>query len=375
MKYIIRNAECGMRNWQCGMRNWLCGMWNIICGVMVMTILASCERRELTYDYYPYHDIEVNVDWSKFKGEKPTGVSVWVYPQDGSKALQFRSTNVDKVKIHAPKGTHDIVVFNQIPIDFGTIDFRETDKLSTLQVFATKDESQPWYKRSEGELVLRQPEAFATNIHRNLVITQEMVDKSWAMHTNTKPQDVAAITDSTHTTALYVTPTMATKRVKVKIGVKGIHNLRSLRAAIKQMSAGYNINERIENNVHSTSLLTEWKSSGGYGKGYITTEYDVFGFADQQPTSKAADYKKWKGTIFIEALLVDNKTVKTFNIPIDGAIMVNLLTGQIDILIDISIDEDKDLDLPDVKPEGGSSGGFDAEVENWDEEENVDLPV
>ena len=335
---------------------------------LIATVLfASCERRPLTYDYYPYHDIEVNVDWSKFKGEKPTGVSVWVYPQDGSKALQFRSTNVDKIKVHAPKGTHDIVVFNQIPIDFGTIDFRETDKLSTLQVFATKDESQPWYKRSEGELVLRQPEAFATNIHRDLVVTQEMVDKSWAMYTNKKPQGV---TDSTHTTALYVTPTMATKRVKVKIGVKGIHNLRSLRAAIKQMSAGYNINEHIENNVHSTSLLTEWKSSGGYGKGYVTTEYDVFGFAEEV-SSKATDYKKWKGNITIEALLVDNKTVKTFNIPIDGATMVDLLTDEIDILIHI----DDDIVLPDVKPEGGAGGGFDAEVEDWDEEENVDLPV
>ena len=368
MRLIIRKAESGKRNWLCGMRN-------IICGVMVMTIFASCERRELTYDYYPYHDIEVNVDWSKFKGEKPTGVSVWVYPQDGSKPLQFRSTNVDKVKIHAPKGTYDIVVFNQIPIDFGTIDFRETYKLSTFQVFATKDESQTWYKAQEGELVLRQPEAFATNIHRDFVVTQEMVDKSWAMHTDTKPQDVAVIADSTHTTALYVTPTMATKHVEVKIGIEGIHNLRSIRASLKQMSAGYNINEQIENNVQATSLLTEWKSSGDYGKGYITTEFDVFGFADQQPTTKAADYKKWKGTITIESLLVDNKTVKTFNIPIDGEIMVDVPIGQIDILIDISIDEDKDLDLPDVKPEGGVSGGFDAEVEGWDEEENVELPV
>ena len=375
MKYIIRNAELGMRNW--------------LCGIMAIVILASCERRELSYDYYPYHDIEVNVDWSKFKGEKPTGVSVWVYPQDGSEPLQFRSTNVDKVKIHAPKGTHDIVVFNQIPIDFGTIDFRETDKLSTFQVFATKDESQTWYKAQEGELVLRQPEAFATNIHRDLVITQEMVDKSWAMYTNQKPQGVI---DSTHTTSIYVTPTMATKRVRVEVGVKGIHNLRSLRAAIKQMSAGYNINEHIENNAYSTSLLTEWRSTGGYGKGYITTEYDVFGFADQQPTTKAADYKKWKGSIAIEALLVDNKTVKTFNIPIDGATMIDLLVGEIDILVRISIDENKDLDLPDVDPDGSGGsgsggsggsgggsgsggGGFDAEVEDWDEEENVELPV
>ena len=29
--------------------------------------------------------------------------------------------------------------------------------------------------------------------------------------------------------------------------------------------------------------------------------------------------------------------------------------------------------LPDVKPEGGSSGGFDATVDDWGEEEEIDV--
>ena len=31
--------------------------------------------------------------------------------------------------------------------------------------------------------------------------------------------------------------------------------------------------------------------------------------------------------------------------------------------------------LPDVKPEGGSAGGFDATVEDWGEEIEIEVPV
>ncbi len=278
--------------------------------------------------------------------------------------------------MYAPKGTNEIVVFNQIPIDFGTIDFRNIDLLSTFQVFATTEENHVWYKRPDTELVLRQPEAFATDIYRDFLVTQEMVDSTMnILAKNKEDRDNGIIpTDTVRVTHITLTPTMATKRVKVKVGVKGIHNLLSLRAAIKQMSAGYNIDEHCENGEQSTSVLTEWKSSGGYGNGYVTTEYDVFGFAEEV-SSKTFDYANWNGWIYIEALLVDNKTIKTFNIPIDGKTLVSLIGGEIDILIDISKDEDKDIVLPDVKPEGGSDGGFNAEVEDWDKEENVEIPL
>lgn len=70
-------------------------------------------------------------------------------------------------------------------------------------------------------------------------------------------------------------------------------------------------------------------------------------------------------------LLVDGKTIVkqtmtdiSFKEETDGE-------GNIVIRLEADIPEP----LPDVKPEGGSGSGFDADVDDWDEEHTQEVPV
>ena len=75
--------------------------------------------------------------------------------------------------------------------------------------------------------------------------------------------------------------------------------------------------------------------------------------------------------IEVEVLLVDGKTIVkqtmtdiSFKEETDGE-------GNIVIRLEADIPEP----LPDVKPEGGSGSGFDADVDDWDEEHTQEVPV
>lgn len=364
----------------------------ILVGFIALVAFASCERRELTYDYYPYCDVTIAVDWSTAfpAAEKPKGMSIWSYPKKGGEPIVDQSNNVDQIDIALREGTYDIVVFNQIPSDFGTLGFRGIDKLESLEVYAVEEQLvSKWYtsKADEGEHILRQPEKFAVIVYRDFVVTEDMVEDTRATRFKAKSETASETTKAETKSHLSLTPRRVTYDAKINIRVKGIHNLRSVRAAVSNMAEGYEINNNRGNITPATHIITESTKQGSYGEGVVSMTYTTFGLMGDKdnPSYASTDFEYWKGKLHLEVLLVDNKTVKEFDFDLDDSIVkiIEKKAGdgtpliELELLINGDLLDEKvpPIALPDVKPEGGSAGGFSAEVDDWGDEEIVDIPI
>ncbi len=338
---------------------------------LLITIISSCQRRSLTYDYYPYSDIVIEPDWSQSLtgAEKPLGVSAWFYPKEGGAPLQFRSNSVDGFSVPIVEGKYDVLVFNRSETEFSTIGFRGIEKLSTIEIYSLSDETKGWYTKADNELVVLQPEKIATAIYRDFEVTAEMVTKSKAARSR-------GTTLTEGTTTIAVTPQLVNKTINVKIKVIGIHNLRSARATISGMAEGYWINEMVNNSTDVTYILESWSKEGSYGEGELYFNYTTFGLLSD-PNNSTSGYEYWKGLLNLEVLLVDNKTVKKFDLPLDGSMVTENSAGDVDLTITLGFDPagpEPPL-LPDVEPEDGSGSGFDAEINDWEDEVEIPIPI
>ncbi len=347
--------------------------------LFIIVALVSCQRRPLVYDYYPYADLTIEIDWTKaFKDvdEKPTGVSVWFYPQDGGEPIQTYSSNVDSHKAAVGEGLYDVVVFNLTPAELSsTIGFRGTESLSTLEVYSKEIQTSRDPNDRRG-LLTQEPAPFAVTVYRDLEVTKQMVEDTWYIRNH----QVNPFTLSP-SRVIKVTPLRANRDHAVRIYVKGFQNL-ALNGTYGELSGlaeGVFIDQDKRNTVNARQKLMGWENTlypGEYSIGETTVEFTTWGLvADDSESTKASIYAYWEGLIELMFLLVDNETKISYTINLDE---YNLKDGEtetefdVEIVIEIGFEEDEDITLPDVEPEEGSGSGFDPNVNPWDEE---DVPI
>ena len=58
-------------------------IWYTFAWVLLLLFVTSCNHDELCYHHPHDAKVRVDVDWSKFEEEVPTGMTVMVYPQEG----------------------------------------------------------------------------------------------------------------------------------------------------------------------------------------------------------------------------------------------------------------------------------------------------
>ncbi len=314
--------------------------------LMVLLIFIACKRQDLVYDYESTTKVIVNVDWDDIltQEEKPTGVSVWFYPKDGGRKIEKLSTNIESVQVYLPVGEYDVVVFNQSQSDLrDDIDFIGIDKLSTLEVRASQAPTKSWYPTKVNDQAHVCPPFFATVVYRDLIVTEQDADMK---------RDLI----------IRVVPKKVTKSARIIVRMSGMDYVRSARGLVSNMSQGYVIGKD-EFATTSSSLLENWNTGGEISvqnDGGMFVRFNTFGLSDGE------DSKAWDAQLQLQILLVDNKTIKDLNLPVDESHLVDI-DKDIDIEIDINtIDE-----IPPVNPEGGS--GFEPSVDDWGDEDNVEI--
>ncbi len=336
----------------------------------------SCERQSLTYDYYPYCDIDLSIDWSNLttKGEDiPNGVSVIFYPTNGSGEYEsFQKHSVNELTVAVREGVYDILIFNQVPDDFGTLTFSGMDDFSTAMVEATSRESD-WYTLKNGETgVTRKPEYLAVATVSGFEVTADMVSKS-VRSKSTKSSDYES-------PEIALTPKVVVSTSYVNVKVNGVHNISSVRASMSNLSIGYNFSE--QKTVESTTvhLLEDWsiyKDEGSYYMGGITTEFTTFGLPSTEVLTRA-DGDDWTGSLGLQLNLVDGETTVETSYEVGSQINIDEETLSLSLDVGFTQEEgDEQVEIENVEPEDNpsSGGGFDAEVDDWGEVENVVIPM
>ncbi len=332
----------------------------------------GCKRRPLTYDTpIDYAELIIEIDWSvAFEPEdKPTGVSVWLYPQDGSEPIKSYSANVDRHTVTAKVGYYDIVVFNLTPYELSsTIGFRGEDKFSTLEVYSQHITTTREPTASRGVLT-QQPQDFAPGLYRDLEVTKAMVE-------DTRLAKANGASKASSTRIIKVTPKLANHRHAVRVEIEGFKNLskNGVYGELSGLAEGYFIGSEKANSVNARQKLMAWDQidhGGTKSEGEAFVEYVTWGLVGDGTKN---DYSYWTGLLELLMMLVDD-TTREFNIQLNSSnIKENSSSTQtnIELVIEIGFGgENPPIVLPDVEPTGGETG-FLPEVNPWDE---VDVPV
>ncbi|NLD24494.1 MAG: DUF5119 domain-containing protein, partial [Bacteroidales bacterium] len=262
---------------------------------------------------------------------------------------------------------YDILVFNQSTSEFGSVSFRGLDKQETAEVVANEFASR-WYKvRNEYEKVAVEPEWLGVGNYQNAEVTQDMIDEE-VEHT----MNGDATTKSRETVIATVVPKNIIHTLKVKVHIKGIYNLRSARASINSMAEGHRLVSNKPTKSKATYLMEEWRLTRNEADpttGYIETSITCFGLPDGHQAMAE------ENLLSLSVLLQDNKTMMEFPFQVGNMFTKSTGADNQENQLVLYLEIDDNITLPDVEPEGGTSGGFDAEVEDWGDEEEYEIEI
>ena len=349
----------------------------LFCLLADVALFSSCEHKELCYNHPHTAEVRIDADWSKFTPyENPTGMTLMLYPQySGASVISYLTNTTSHAILSLPADRYHVLVFNQSLSEFGTISFQGLDKRETAEVVANTQTSRWYAVRNESEKVATSPEWLGVANFSDAEVSQAMIDAG-------EEAMMQAATRNTPLAIASLTPVNVISTVKVRLRVKGIQNLRSARASLNGMAEGYHLTTMQPTKRKATYLMEEWtmtRDKTNPTMGVIETSFTCFGLPDGHQSTAA------ENLLSLSLLLVDNKTIKDYSFNVgDRFVVGDASSGNISeinpeqeagVYLDIMLDFDTDITLPDVPPEGGSGGGFDAEVEDWGEEEEYELNI
>ncbi len=332
----------------------LCPLW------CILLLLYSCDRREITY--YAEAEFEIRIDWHNSgldAEESGNGATAIFYPQDGSapKTVLMGDRTYEKVRLQT--GRYDVLVFNRSFTDFGSLSFRG-DCYCELEAYARHVETRMDPEtRTTTRVIVSSPEKLAADVLEDFEVTDEMLGNySTSSHSLNRSSDASGASGEF---TLSFAPRKLTREVKVQVNVIGLNNIRKAAGTLTGVAESVNLSTgkaSAETVSQQFSLDEITFTEGSPFDGTLTGYFNTFGFETEIPRQ-----------LHLQALLVDGKTTvdETFDIT---AHELEDEGGRLVLYIEVTAPP-----ITDVKPEGGSDSGFDADVEEWGDEEESDIPL
>lgn len=327
--------------------------------VCALFALSGCDRRELTY--YTEAEFEIRADWggSKLDAEEAgNGATAVFYPRDGGEPTIVLMGDRSYGKVRLRVGRYDALVFNRSFSEFGSIDFRG-DRYRELEAYAHHIETRiDPVTRSETRVIVGSPEKIAADGVEEIEVTEDMLG-NYSPSVQARNRSVSGGADDDFTFTF--SPQCLTREIKVVVNVIGLNNVRSAVGVLAGVAESVNLSTGQvsgETVTQQFALNEKEFTPGSPFNGTLTGRFNTFGF-------EAGVTRQ----LTLKALLVDGKTriEETFDVTAreeeaeDG-------TWVLYIEVDAS-------PIADVKPEGGSDSGFDADVEDWGDETDHDIPL
>ena len=344
----------------------------IICIIVLFVVLSSCEHKNLCFHHPHTAQVRIDVDWSHFDNETPTGMTVMVYPADGGQYIRHLTNTTTHALLDLEAGLYNTIVFNQSDAEFGTMEFRDMDQFATAEVHTVPTESR-WYTRAdENEKLVAQPEWLATDYRTNVEVTPKMVEIAGEEYMATlSKSNKNQVKARTHFVIATHTPQNIIHTITVKLHLKNIYNLRSARASLRGLASGYSFSLNANTEGTVTQLLEYWSMT-------VDPDDPTLGYITAQITSMGLPYghtaQPEDNEFNISILLVDNETI--VDIPFSvGDKFQKVYDDAGNYNLELFVELWAEDPLPDVKPTGDEEGGFDAIVDEWGEEENIDIAM
>lgn len=349
----------------------MCNLKRIASLVLTLSVIiaaASCEHKELCY-YHPHvAPVRVNVDWSLFPMDEPTGMTAYAYPlhEDENDIYRFISHNINYITLELEAGFFHTLVFNQSESEYGTLEFSNLEDYNTAQVRVLQTKSNWYATKAPDTKVGTEPEWLAVGTAENVEVTEEMVRiAEEEFLANRQEQMMRAIGRAINDVAT-VTPISVIKQVEFRVYCEGLYNLRSVRASVDGMAEGCILatGEVTQGSVsHTIDAWSIEEYEYDITRGELVATLGTFGIPSGH-TGKPEENK-----FSIHLMLVDNQTTVDYDFNI-GDLLTEFkeLDGSNGELQKVVVKLRLPEKLPDVKPVDGVDGGFDVDFSGWGDE-------
>lgn len=318
--------------------------------IVVALVLYGCDtRREIIEE--EYLQVNVSVDWSE-ADLAPDGTSFWFFPQaEGQRPVVYQ-TNGTTGNLSLPQGNYSILVFNEGINEHDYIKFRGTNSFSTFEAYLEELQLGGKYaasKSRDGEKTVARPNILAVECRENLAMTRVATTNGKSMELSFAPKRV-------------VIPVLLTVRVR------GMDNTASggHTASLRGMAGNYMLGQSVAGNIpvaHLFTLNNRTFDADSWQNGTMSATFFSFGRVMPFANQVVLYFKLRDGSDFI---VERDVTSLLKEMDTDKGRCLTLEMGK-------GTAEDPIIEIPYVEDSGESGSGFDANVEEWGEEEIIDL--
>ena len=340
----------------------------LVAVLLLALVTFSCQPHDpFCFSHEIGAKVRVDVDWSEFKEDKPDGMTMFLFPADSAnRHIQHTTHTTTHAVFSLAPDEYMIMVHNQSASEFGSVKFRDMSRYTTAWVQPERCSSS-WYKPVDGETLVLNPEWLAFH-RKEAVVTPEMLQGG----TEYNDEHPSRADEVTETLIATLVPQNVVYTLHISVQVKGINNYKDARAAFSGLADGYLIgleeyhSDKVTHLAETWTLKNKTTGSDGVQTGTLTTEITCFGLPDGHGgTSK-------ENILRLSLLLVDNKTRINRMFNVGNRIYQRTTNGSpLHLYLDLQLSEK----LPDVTPaqENTGASGFDAEVNEWGNENNQNI--
>lgn len=329
---------------------------------LLLGLSASCTFRPLYIEGETPLKVLVITDWTQL-GAVPSGASINFYPETGKHYWPFLTNSVSKATVSVPSGYHSVMVFNRTADEFGSMTFDGMDQLGTARA-VLESRLFSWVGRADtiGRTVY-EPEDLVVGRTDHFYVRSMTEREAELWERGADAVSIGEVVDSVEVVPLRV-PYVGS----VSVRVNGIHNIRSVRAYLTGMAGDAYLATRRSGDSLATHVLESWtvrRDEADYTKGSVNASFSCFGLPEQYIGSPFETNNK----LVIQFKLVDNTTV------IQEIRYVGDVADQNEDERTVTFNVSVPVDLPDVKPEGGSESGFNVGFTDWEETEEIPISL
>ncbi len=355
--------------------------------ITVLLTLTGCDREPLELYYDGKSDTKITYDWLTEFGTRPDGMTLML-THDGDEMTTYPATHqIDStVDLRLRSGEYKLTVMNKSFGEFSTVSFYNRDSHNDLHVKA-----KTYYVQSEqiwdnGRTYMEQPEKIGVAVDTFNVST---VIDSLIFY----DYRGTAFPDTIHIRRHEVIKPMTTT-LKVRVKIRGISYMRSMEGYITGMADGCYLNQGWRTRNVGTIKLEDWTPDASSSRraatdstesnvGWMVCYVETFGLPHGRELLK--DRVPESNYIMLHFTLLDGRTAdfsyqvgKEIRYVGDDGTLDTFYQTDVALKLDLEIDtpyyDNEDVPImPYAQPEG--SGQFDAEVQPWGDDENIDVPM
>lgn len=359
---------------------------HLICLFVLLFTLVSCYREPLELYHDGKADVQVTYDWVSHYHNRPDGMTLML-AQNGDRIGKYDVThNIDLTTMRATSGEYKLTVMNKSFSEYSTVSF--LDRASHNDIRA---KSKTYYVQSEnfwdnGRVYLEEPEKIGVGVD-TFTVSNTIEELTFYDYRD----DCKA--DTLHLKRHVVIDPMTTTLI-VHVKVRGISYMRSMEGYITGMADGFYLNQRWRTKDVGTIKLENFERDYEYEKsmarrsddptpeenvGWMTCSVETFGLPHGRELLK--DRVPESNYIMLHFTLIDGRSVE-FAYHVGKNIRYEGDDGNLDYFYqaDVALELDLVIDapfevpiMPYAQPEG--TGQFDAEVEPWGDDQEVDVPM